>query len=60
VLLAALARERTRYAADPARAVAALKVGESPVRTDVPPVEQAAWMQVASLLLNLSETLTRN
>jgi hypothetical protein len=60
VLLAALARERTRYAADPARAAAALKVGESPVRTDVPPVEQAAWMQVASLLLNLSETITRN
>lgn len=60
VLLGTLARERARYAADPARAAAALRVGESPVRADVPPVEQAAWMQVASLLLNLSETLTRN
>jgi hypothetical protein len=60
VLLGALARERARYAADPARAAAALRVGESPIRADVPAAEQAAWMQVASLMLNLSETLTRN
>ncbi len=60
VLLSALARERARYAADPARAAAALRVGDSAVRGEIPSGEQAAWMQVASLLLNLSETITRN
>jgi hypothetical protein len=54
-----LARERQRYAADPARATAALQVGEAPAAT-LPAPEQAAWMQVGVLLLNLSETVTRN
>jgi hypothetical protein len=55
----ALARERQRYAADPARATAALQVGEAPA-AKLPAPEQAAWMQVGVLLLNLSETVTRN
>ena len=54
-----LARERQRYAADPARATAALQVGEAPT-ANLPVPEQAAWMQVGVLLLNLSETVTRN
>ncbi|WP_193211567.1 PSD1 and planctomycete cytochrome C domain-containing protein [Luteolibacter marinus] len=59
VLLGALGRERTRYAADPAAAAALLAVGESPVDPSLDPVEHAALAQVCSMLLNLSETLTR-
>ncbi len=60
VLAAALGRERTRYTKDPAAARALLAVGESPRDESLPPAEHAAWTQVASLLLNLSETVTRN
>ena len=56
----ALARERTRYAADPGRALQVLSPGESARDATIPPTEHAAWMQIATLLLNLSETVTRN
>ena len=36
-----------------------IAVGEYPVTHDLDPVEQAAWTQIATLLLNLSEVLTR-
>ena len=42
------------------RATAALQVDEAPADTRHSPAEQAAWMQVGALLLNLSETVTRN
>ncbi len=60
VLGKALARERSRYAKDAAAATALLAVGESARDPALPPAEHAAWTQIASLLLNLSETLTRN
>lgn len=60
VLTATLERERQRYARDPAAAAAFLRVGESPRDDRLAPAEHAAWAQVASLLLNLSETITRN
>jgi len=60
VLAAALRRERSRYAANPAAAQAFLAVGESPRDTRLPLSEHAAWSQVGALLLNLSETITRN
>ena len=60
VLAAALERERLRYAKDEPAARAFLAVGESPRNESIPSAEQAAWAQVAALLLNLSETLTRN
>ena len=60
VLKGTLQRERERYAADPAKAEAALKVGESPRNPRHPAPEHAAWYQVSALLLNLSETITRN
>jgi hypothetical protein len=60
VLTGTLARERGRYAKDPAAAEAYLRSGESPRDPRIAPVEHAAWAQVASLLLNLSETITRN
>jgi hypothetical protein len=37
-----------------------LSVGESPRDPAIEPAEHAAWMQLASLLLNLSEVVTRN
>jgi len=60
VLTKALARERARYARDPARAAQVLAVGERPRAPGLPATEHAAWMQLGSLLLNLSETVTRN
>ncbi|MEY4938690.1 MAG: hypothetical protein RIQ93_425 [Verrucomicrobiota bacterium] len=60
VLHAALLRERRHASANPAGAKNFLRIGESPRNPQLPPVEHAAWAQVASLLLNLSETLTRN
>jgi hypothetical protein len=60
VLTDALFRERTRYVNDNETADAYLANGESPRNKDIPAPEHAAWSQVATLLLNLSETVTRN
>ncbi|MCA9259077.1 MAG: DUF1553 domain-containing protein, partial [Planctomycetales bacterium] len=60
VLTHALERERTRYVADLQAAESLLRVGEAPRNTDLAAPEHAAWTQIASLLLNLSETVTRN
>jgi hypothetical protein len=59
VLQRALARERATFTADPTSALQLLATGESPRDAHLPPQEHAAWAQVASLLLNLSETVTR-
>ncbi len=60
VVTKALARERSRYTHDDRRAQTVLAVGESPRDVQIPASEHAAWMQVATLLLNLSEAVTRN
>jgi hypothetical protein len=60
VLRGALTRERARYARDPAAAAAFLSAGESPRDAGFPAPEHAAWAQVATLVLNLSEAITRN
>jgi hypothetical protein len=60
VLERTLQRERERYTANSTAAAELLEVGESPRNEDIPLEEHAAWTQVASLLLNLSETVTRN
>ncbi|MES2467106.1 MAG: PSD1 and planctomycete cytochrome C domain-containing protein [Verrucomicrobiota bacterium] len=60
ILFNTLARERTRYSANPSLALDFLATGASPRNPQLPPSEHAAWSQVAVLLLNLSETLTRN
>jgi hypothetical protein len=60
VIRAALERERKRYAANPAAAEQFLQVGEAPRNPQLSAPDHAAWAQVATLLLNLSETLTRN
>ena len=59
VVARALARERRTYRADPVQAEALLGVGESPRDATIDPAEHAAWTQVAALVLNLSETITR-
>ena len=60
MLSAALARERARYQADADLARAYLATGESPRDQRLPLTEHAAWAQIASFMLNLSETVTRN
>lgn len=58
-VLSLLQTERERFAQSPEDALAAVSVGEFPRLETLDPAEHAAWMQVATLLLNLSETLTR-
>jgi hypothetical protein len=60
VLASTLQRERTHYAAHETDAREYLATGESPRNEAIPIAEHAAWSQVAALLLNLSETVTRN
>ena len=60
VLSETLQRERERYETQPKEAVRLLAVGESPRNRNLSAVEHAAWTQVASVLLNLSESVTRN
>ncbi|MBL4883466.1 MAG: DUF1553 domain-containing protein, partial [Planctomycetaceae bacterium] len=55
-----LARERSRYQNDKAAASALLSVGESIRDRNLPVQEHAAWTQVVSTIMNLSETVTRN
>jgi hypothetical protein len=60
VLTGTLHRERTRYANNQEAAEKYLANGESPRDEKIPAPEHAAWSQVGALLLNLSETITRN
>jgi hypothetical protein len=60
VLSDALDRERARYTANESAARDYLANGESPRNETIPVAEHAAWSQIAALLLNLSETITRN
>lgn len=59
VLVTALERERNRYKNEE-MARAYLAAGESPRDERISIAEHAAWAQIAALLLNLSETVTRN
>ena len=59
VLVAALADYRREFAANPTAAPASLKVGNSPVAKNLPPVELAAAAALANVLLNLEEVTTR-
>ncbi len=60
VVTSAVNRERKRYTANEPAAHALLSIGEAPRNPKLPPAEHAAWTQVATLLLNLSESVTRN
>ena len=60
LLLAYLAEERGRLAAEPDRARELLDVGASKASEALDPLEHAAWTMVCSLILNLDEFLTRS
>jgi hypothetical protein len=60
VVAKTLHRERAHYAQNESDAKKFLATGESPRDETVSAPEHAAWSQVAALLLNLSETVTRN
>jgi hypothetical protein len=60
VLMETLAAQRARYGADAQAAKKLVAVGESPVPTDLPPAELAAYTVVGNLLLNLDEVVTKN
>ena len=56
---AAKARFTKRFEANPKDAIALLDQGEAPMPRKLPRTELAAWTQIASMLLNLDETITR-
>jgi len=60
IVLPMITRELARYRANPQSAALVLSSGESPCDQALDPVEHAAWTQIASMILNLSETITRN
>ena len=60
VLAKCLEQQRARYASTPQEAEKFVTVGESARDHSIPVAEHAAWTQVATLLINLSENVTRN
>jgi cytochrome c553 len=58
-LSALLEKERSLYAADPASAGELVKIGLSPSPKDLNVSELAAWTNIARVILNLHETITR-
>ena len=59
VLQAIFERQRDRYRSDEKAAIKLLSVGESKRNEQLDPAELAAWTTVASIILNLDETITR-
>ena len=60
VVTAELEAHRARYVKAPADATKLIAAGESKPKAGLKPEELAAYTLVASTLLNLDETLTRN
>jgi len=59
VLLDSLKEFRSSYAQDQANAAKLLSVGETKADSTLAPRELAAWTTVASMILNLDETVTK-
>jgi hypothetical protein len=59
VLMRGLERYRHEYAADAEAAKKFVHTGDSPVDESLEPIELAAYQAVASVILNLDETITR-
>lgn len=55
-----LEKEQDRFSTNPEAAKSFLSVGQSPLPSDLDPVELATWTTIARLLLNLHETITRS
>ena len=47
------------FQSEPTRADDLLKIGETPRDSSIPPQEHATWTVLASMILNLDETLNR-
>ena len=60
LLKKALVESSERYKSDPDAAAKILTVGESPHDTRIPPVELAAYTDLARMMLNLSEFITKD
>jgi hypothetical protein len=60
VLLSLRDQQLAVYRASPAAALKLLQVGESPHDEKFDAAELAAWTMVASAILNLDETVTKN
>ena len=59
ILLESLTRQRAAFAANPEAASQLAATGESPRRKGLNDIDVAAWTTLASLLLNLDETISR-
>jgi hypothetical protein len=55
-----LIKQLVEYRADAESAQALLKIGQTPPPQDLNPAELAAWTNIARVLLNLHETITRS
>ena len=51
--------QKTIFQKEPERAEELLKIGESPRDSAIPAQEHATWTVLASMILNLDETLNR-
>jgi hypothetical protein len=60
ILLAEYERQRASFAVDASAAAALLAVGESARDETLDPVTQAAWTNVALVIMNLDEAITKN
>ena len=60
MLTATLSRLRVDFSTTPADAAALLRVGTTTVDASLPPAELAAAASVASMILSLDETITKN
>ena len=56
-LLATQKKLMTKYQANPSAAADLIKIGQIPIVADIPPQEQATWTMIASIFLNLDESL---
>ncbi|HEU0123287.1 MAG TPA: DUF1553 domain-containing protein [Bryobacteraceae bacterium] len=59
ILQTLVAKQMTRYTADTKAAAALLTVGEYPADKKIPAAELAAWTNVATVLLNMDEAITK-
>jgi hypothetical protein len=59
ILAELAAKQMTRYSRDEQAAKALLAIGEAPVDGRIPATELAAWTNVATVLLNMDEAVTK-
>jgi hypothetical protein len=59
VLREAAARQSDVYKTDPAAAARLLRTGESPADPSIAPAELAAWTNIATMILTLDESITK-